>query len=289
MARARILKPSFFMNDVLGSLPPLARLLFQGLWTVADRDGRLKDRPVRLKAEILPYDDCDCDALLGQLDAAGFIRRYQVDGETYIQVINFLEHQAPHPKEAPSAIPAPANEPRKETASRGEKRQTAEPSGNSGTSPADPDPDPLSGSRSGEGSFAPPPARSNANARPSGYELLRRFGARRSERLGGFPWATPPSRDGKADTFADRLTEAEIGDIDATMDLAFELIRTRGPGWDDDRLSKSPAFAFGTWMSEFSALRESLHGRVPKVAPIAAARGSPRLERPLYTPGNDPP
>ena len=54
MARARNLKPSFFTNDILAEVPALGRLLFQGLWCVADREGRLADRPRKLKAEILP-------------------------------------------------------------------------------------------------------------------------------------------------------------------------------------------------------------------------------------------
>ena len=37
MARARNIKPGFFTNDVLADCDPLARLLFAGLWTVADR------------------------------------------------------------------------------------------------------------------------------------------------------------------------------------------------------------------------------------------------------------
>jgi len=36
----------------------LARLLYPGLWMLADREGRLEDRPLRIKAEILPYDTC---------------------------------------------------------------------------------------------------------------------------------------------------------------------------------------------------------------------------------------
>lgn len=107
MARARILKPQFFANDELGALPPLARLLFQGLWCIADREGRLEDRPIRIKAEILPYDNADADKLLRQLHDAGFIQRYSVDAKSYIQIPTFLKHQRPHIKEQASTIPAP--------------------------------------------------------------------------------------------------------------------------------------------------------------------------------------
>lgn len=107
MARARNIKPGFFKNEVLAELHPLARILFIGLWTLADREGRLEDRPKRIKAECLPYDDCDVDAFLWDLHRAGFILRYEVSGGRYIQILKFKEHQSPHFKEPPSVIPAP--------------------------------------------------------------------------------------------------------------------------------------------------------------------------------------
>lgn len=107
MARARNIKPGFFTNDQLAEAEPLARLLFAGLWCFADREGRLHDRPKRIKAEILPYDDCDVDKLLESLVELGFVVRYEVDGARYIQIINFGKHQNPHVKEQASEIPAP--------------------------------------------------------------------------------------------------------------------------------------------------------------------------------------
>jgi hypothetical protein len=101
--RARNLKPNFFKNDRLAELPPLARLLYQGLWCLADREGRLEDRPLRIKAEILPYDKCDINALLDTLADAGFIRRY---GPGYIDIPKFKCHQNPHHHEKASIIPA---------------------------------------------------------------------------------------------------------------------------------------------------------------------------------------
>ena len=107
MARARNIKPGFFMNDELAQINPLGRLLFIGLWTIADREGRLEDRPVRIKAETLPYDDCDVNQLLDDLAKHGFIIRYKVSGTRYIQITNFTKHQNPHKNEKASEIPAP--------------------------------------------------------------------------------------------------------------------------------------------------------------------------------------
>jgi hypothetical protein len=105
--RARNIKPGFFKNEALAECSPLARLLFAGLWCLADREGRLEDRPKRIRAELLPYDDGSVDDLLGELHDAGFILRYSAAGGRFIQVANFAKHQNPHHREAESTIPAP--------------------------------------------------------------------------------------------------------------------------------------------------------------------------------------
>lgn len=107
MARARNIKPGFFTNDDLAEVDPLGRILFIGLWTLCDREGRLEDRHRKIKAEILPYDDCDVDGLLSDLQTQGFITRYESGDSKYIQVLNFTKHQNPHIKESASTIPAP--------------------------------------------------------------------------------------------------------------------------------------------------------------------------------------
>jgi hypothetical protein len=107
MARSRNLKPGFFKNETLSECSPLARLLFAGLWCLADRAGRLEDRPKRIRAELLPYDDGSVDDMLDELHRGGFIVRYEASGQRFIQVLNFGKHQTPHHKEPASTIPAP--------------------------------------------------------------------------------------------------------------------------------------------------------------------------------------
>jgi len=77
------------------------------LWCLADREGRLEDRPKRIKASIFPYEDIDVDPLLTELESRSFLVRYIVDGKGFIQINNFLKHQNPHYKEVASEIPAP--------------------------------------------------------------------------------------------------------------------------------------------------------------------------------------
>lgn len=107
MARARLLKPGFFTNDKLNTLHPYARLLFAGLWTIADREGRLEDRPLRIKAEIFPYDNVKVPRLLDALEEAAFILRYESGNVHFIQILSFRKHQTPHVREPASIIPAP--------------------------------------------------------------------------------------------------------------------------------------------------------------------------------------
>lgn len=107
MARSRNIKPKIMGNEDLADLEPLARLLFVYLWMLADRDGRLEDRPRRIAAEALPYDrDADVDGMLNALAIAGFILRYRAAGAAIIQIVNFAKHQTPHVREAASELPA---------------------------------------------------------------------------------------------------------------------------------------------------------------------------------------
>lgn len=106
MARARNIKPGFFSNEELVELPFATRLLFIGLWTIADREGRLEDKPKRIKMNLFPADDFDIDQALDALQASGFLKRYQADGARYIQVLAFRKHQNPHKDEKASTIPA---------------------------------------------------------------------------------------------------------------------------------------------------------------------------------------
>lgn len=105
MARARNIKPGFFKNELLAELDAFDRLLFIGLWCLADREGRVEDRPKRIKMELFPCDDYDVAEGLCSLAAAEFIRRYQACGIAVIAIVHFSKHQAPHGTERDSALP----------------------------------------------------------------------------------------------------------------------------------------------------------------------------------------
>lgn len=106
MSRSRNIKPGFFRNELLVELPFEYRLLFVGLWTLADRAGRLEDRPTKIRMEVFPADAVDVEAGLQALHDRGFIARYTVGGQKLVQVVAWAKHQNPHHREAESTLPA---------------------------------------------------------------------------------------------------------------------------------------------------------------------------------------
>ena len=104
--RARNIKPGFFKNEELADCDPLTRLLFIGLWCLADREGRLEFRQRKIKAEVFPYDNCSIVKMIEKLTEKKFLTTYTINGQDYIQINNFTKHQNCHVKEVISTIPA---------------------------------------------------------------------------------------------------------------------------------------------------------------------------------------
>ena len=110
MPRIRQIKHDFYLDEELAGCSRDARLLFPGLWILADRAGRLEDRPARIKVQVFPYDDdigtAEVDKLLTEL-SKHFILRYECKGKRLIQIVNFCKHQHCHVREPQSEIPEP--------------------------------------------------------------------------------------------------------------------------------------------------------------------------------------
>lgn len=124
MARIRSLKIGFFRNEHLAEFSFGHRLLFEGLWLLADKAGRLEDRPKRIAADLFPFDrDVDVQAMLKDLAAGDdpFILRYEVGGKAYIQICNFAKHQRPNSREVESEIPPPLSFTRVRVQDQGEQ------------------------------------------------------------------------------------------------------------------------------------------------------------------------
>jgi uncharacterized protein YlbG (UPF0298 family) len=99
MARSRNIKPGIITNDELASTSPFARLVFIYSWMLADYNGNLEYKPVKLKVQTLPYDDVDIDGLVTELERFGFVKRYDENGSRYMHICNFKKHQNPHKNE----------------------------------------------------------------------------------------------------------------------------------------------------------------------------------------------
>lgn len=107
MPRARNVKPAIMADDVLAGLGPFTRLLQVAyLPMLADREGRLEDRPKKIWGEAFPYDkELDVEKMLTELFDHGYIDRYSVGSKKYIQLLNFADTQNPHGTEKDSQIP----------------------------------------------------------------------------------------------------------------------------------------------------------------------------------------
>lgn len=310
MARIRQIKPEFFKSEDIAGLEWPARVLFIGLWTLAAADGRLLDRPRRIAAELFPYDHMDeqVDILLGMLAARELILRYIAEGKPCIQIVNFVKHQKPHPKEPGSNLPPPPNRaavflapahnpefrrlgpvddhsvgqspgsPGQVTAENGDNR--TEP-GEEGTSRSG---SLGSGSLENGKSALPAPARSiehrgvHLHLPVTGDGLRTAYGLVRALCIpGAVQWHAPRSSWKVTDPLAEALRDdpAAAADTLPTMFRFFELAKF-GRIDAEGKAAKDPSFGFACWVDRFTALREDIRGTTPQISTPAARAGPAR-------------
>lgn len=119
MARMRSLKPEYFKDqDLAADLPGPrgreARLLYPGLWCLADEWGRLRGDARSIKGELYAYDDDvtpkEVDEFIDMLVDAGRAIRYQVGRSIYIYLPKLAKHQRLEPHKTPSRLPPPPDD-----------------------------------------------------------------------------------------------------------------------------------------------------------------------------------
>lgn len=110
MARKRFLTPDIWSDAFFVKLSPQERLLFIGLITLADDEGRLRATPSYLKGEIFPEDRLPEVRIKELRDRIAALNRsvqlYKVDGMAYIQLHNWPRYQRPS-HATPSRLPPP--------------------------------------------------------------------------------------------------------------------------------------------------------------------------------------
>lgn len=100
--KSRIIHHGFFTNAKLIKLKFEVRLYFAGLWTIADKEGRLEYDPDQFKISLFPGDDVDIEVMTKQLESADFV--YLDADRKYLQITNWKKHQKPHWNETESEI-----------------------------------------------------------------------------------------------------------------------------------------------------------------------------------------
>jgi hypothetical protein len=109
MARIRSIKPEFWTSEQIMMLKPLTRLLFIGMWNFADDYGRMAYAPATIKAQVLPGDTMEIQAIkdmLTELSSAGLILIYAVRGREYIEITGWSHQRIdrPHKPKYPGPV-----------------------------------------------------------------------------------------------------------------------------------------------------------------------------------------
>ena len=96
MARIRTIKPEFPQSESMGRVSREARLCFILVWTICDDSGRARASSRMLASLLYPYDEDAgkrIDGWLAELERENCIVRYEAEGNTYLEVRNWLNHQ----------------------------------------------------------------------------------------------------------------------------------------------------------------------------------------------------
>lgn len=111
MARKRMLDPSIWQDEGMAELSPRQQLLYIGLISNADDDGRLKGSPAAIRLFLpvvyaggaLKDIQADLDAVLGTMTQ---LQRYEVDGKPYLTFRTYRRWQKIE-RPSPSVLPPP--------------------------------------------------------------------------------------------------------------------------------------------------------------------------------------
>jgi hypothetical protein len=113
MAEGRMLKKAISMSRRLADLKTdSARMLYTWIIPHLDVEGRFYANPEMIKGSVVPrvkdFDEAKIQDCLTDMANVGLIILYKIDGDLYLQLRKFKDHQKLRPKrEAKSIIPSP--------------------------------------------------------------------------------------------------------------------------------------------------------------------------------------
>ena len=112
--RIRTIKPELFRWEPFGRLPDQLQVLFCGLVSMADDDGRLQELPLAIIGHVFPYKRISprrVTVMIATLGRGGLVQRYEAGGERLLSIVGWHEHG--HPlyqrinRRTDSRLPAP--------------------------------------------------------------------------------------------------------------------------------------------------------------------------------------
>ena len=150
MPRQRFIWPELWEDPDIGRLSRDERLLFIGLFSLADDEGRILADPLYLRGAIFKYDvDLSVEAVRAMRDRIArtlprSVRLYRADGREYIALLRWRRWQRPKYAQ-PSRIPPPPEEESPEETALGTDSGAGNTNTNTsaGQSPAPPSPHPA--------------------------------------------------------------------------------------------------------------------------------------------------
>ena len=93
MARKRMIDPNIWQSEDFSKLSTLAKLVFIGLFSLADDEGRGRSNPVYLKSNLFPYEEgirsTDIDKTLSEISSNMSVIFYSCDGSSYYSLYNW--------------------------------------------------------------------------------------------------------------------------------------------------------------------------------------------------------
>lgn len=110
MARKRMIDPGIWDSEDFSRLSVWARLVFIGLFSNADDEGRGRAHPVYLKSILFPYDEelavADIKTALQEIEAVMSVTFYERQGKQFYMLRHWRQFQTIN-KPTPSKLPPP--------------------------------------------------------------------------------------------------------------------------------------------------------------------------------------